>query len=392
MSQRTLADIPKDYPLFVVLLHVDMTGHSVLMARYKTGFEQVRLDFRSYAEGRVFRAGGVLFSWEGDGGTFVFWGEGDAVAGAMAALSVLSDMLLFNLQCNPFPEFVDIKLGVHRGIVTPREDPGNWAGEDLNFAGKFFKDPNGIRTGIISVTEPVFNSLNVRSRERFHWTRKFQDVSIYEFGRELLDPSIQLFVRYISANRIIDITNPEGDSVIKHYVTFVNPHPSRDLDALSLHIGSLDSEMEWKDCEVRAWESNSDQMLAVEPTDIDDPHIKTWRARFPALRPGSPPYALAYSCRWNRMFPRLKDKWESKFPGPIEVSETRVIYPPGMRPIVGSIQLSRYIDPGAVEYLSGPFTVTDKNASESKRWEVAITLTRPRPYYTHRLEWQLQDD
>jgi len=390
---RNLTDIPKDKTLNVAFLHADMSGHSHLVIRYQEKFEPVRKAFQKYVEEKASRLSGAMFSWEGDGGTFVFWGEEvDFISGAVyAALSILSEMYVFNLEHNQFPEFIDVKVGVHLGSVKTRESPGDWYGEELNFAGKFFKDPNGIRPGTVSLTKSVFNSLALRTRERFHHTREFQGIEIYEFGRELLDPNFELFVGWISSDRTIDIKNPQGDTLIKHEISIINPHPSRDLDALSLHIGSPELEMEWKNCEVKAWEKKSGQILKVEPIDVDDPYIKIWRIRFPALRPGSPPYQLAYSCCWNHMLPRKKDRWESKIPGPIEAFKIRIIFPPGQKLVEGSLLVSRFIDPGTAEYLTGMCCAIEPEKSESGRWEGWLTVMRPLPYYTYRLEWELEN-
>lgn len=167
-----MAKIPanlRDISVEYAFVSVDMSGHSLLVQKYLEKFEPVRKQLRTYSEERIKKRGGAPFSWEGDGGMAIFWGDNDFVERAVwAALSILTDMYLFNLEHNPFSEFIDVKVGVHRGNATAKKLRGDWFGTGLNDAGHFFGKE--LLPGFVKITGPVYQALNIKARERFHKT------------------------------------------------------------------------------------------------------------------------------------------------------------------------------------------------------------------------------
>lgn len=367
-----------------------MARHSTLVERYKEKFQPVREQFRKYVEERVAEFGGGTLAWEGDGGIAVFWSGADFVERAVwAGLSVISDMYLFNLRFNPFPEFVDVRVGVHRGTATAEDDPGNWYGDGLNKAGKFIKLP--LTEGRISITQPVFQSLNLRTRARFHQTGAFNRLTVYEFTREMLDPSLELLVRFIESKRFLDIQNEAGDTVIEQEIVLTNASPFFPIEELSWNLGHDESPMSWSDCNVQAWDTSTGKRIEILPIHVDDPLFKVWRFRFPPVDPGQR-YSLTYAAKWNRMFPVPGEppQWLAKIPTLIEIVEIRIACPPGFKPKPANVRLLRYVDPADKKEIKADITVVKPEESRSKKWEILLKLVRPKLFHFHELDWDVE--
>lgn len=370
-------------------LSVDLSNHTNLFEENGPRFAKVRKAFKKFATEKVNKRGGALHSWEGDGGIFAFWGGTDFTQKAvLSGLQILADMLTFNIEHNPFDQFIDLKIGIHTGNAIATKIPGDWAGNGLNQAGHFFKQC--LVPGVIVISARTYKPLSPKLKERFHRGRKVENFQTYECGRHILDPQPSVFVKFLDANRIIEILNEQGDAKVIHRAELVNTHPNRELDHLDVEFACPEQKMSWKDCEIKAWSENDNQSLNILQL-FNNPYHKRIRINIPTLMPDSEPIVIGYSLKWAGLLPKSGEYWITGIGYPTDRLSLRIIFPDCLAPEENSVRVCELSRSKPDRLIPDISTLTTADASASKHTEIEMKLIRPALYTKYQLSWHTVD-
>lgn len=386
----SLRDAPLKTQTQYAFFYADISEHSRLVEIYKDQFKKTRTAFKRYISERVRKRNGCIHSWAGDGGTAVFWGEREAEHAVFAALESLTDMSLFNLEHNPLTERIDAKFGVHLGLTSAERKPDEWYGDGINKASKFFGTIK--KSGVLQITQPVYNSLTVQLRGQFQKTRRFSRLNVFEFDRSSAYGPRKTGLRYLSAKTKVEVLNKGGDALITKRAEVQNTSPQEELRFIETNIGSAGSQMKWSDCRILAWQilrGKRKRELDIR-SKMDDPHLKAWEIEFPPLKPDDPPLELEWSCRWNKMFPRRKEHWITHISNPCDFFETRVIFPKSA--VLREEALKAFEIEGIAtrRLLCSGYRAVPPEKSDTGRWEIFQRVDNPSEGQVYRLEWSLQ--
>jgi class 3 adenylate cyclase len=363
-------------------LYVDMSGHSELVERYSQQFAPVRIELRKLFEQKVKEYRGFCHPWQGDGGIAVFW-QGDRFAqdATLAGLSVLIDMYKFHVEFNDFPEFIDVKVGVHMGPATATENAGDWLGEGFNEAGHFFGSSH-MHTGSLRITSPVQKNLRMKLRQIFREAGEFKKHNIFSSDRHFLDPRTNRTVQYIKSSRVLDIQNEDGDTFIQQRVCFANVS-TVPISSIEIPVSSS-TPLPRKVPDISAYIQDSGSVLPTSIRESDFGRV-SWNIEFPSLVPGKL-LELNYSVNWPKMFPNKKENWISSVPYPCDEICNKVILPKGLRPRADTVKVVEQEHTRSYIHLDR-HELIDANDSVSGRWEIEMKLAAPTAPRNYRLEW-----
>lgn len=106
------------------LLSIDAAGHGELARLFELDAFMSFLDaYHRHVQDVVSRYGGEEWQWAGDGGLFVFLGEGCHRAAAMAGMMIVNTWRLFeyDAMCNPLQISMSLRLAASAGPMRYRE-------------------------------------------------------------------------------------------------------------------------------------------------------------------------------------------------------------------------------------------------------------------------------
>lgn len=147
---------------------IDIVASSELIrTNVKEDVEVTMARLRTYIYGHVEKMNGRIWSWYGDGGMAVFFGEDCIARCTLSMMRLLAYLPVFNIAQNELRAETDIRLrvGQHYGTAVYQHDISRIASPDLRFAMEMEKhraDPNSL-----AISDTVFQNLRQEIRSAF---------------------------------------------------------------------------------------------------------------------------------------------------------------------------------------------------------------------------------
>jgi hypothetical protein len=167
----------------LALLQIDIVDHSGIVAT-NTDKLSIKVTFAEAIKRIAVAHRGKLFSWGGDGGSFMFLTGGNGFNELVnAALEMLEGMPELNkkiIRDTGLKKPLQVRLSCHAGIATYRDSPGEISG---NFINLFLKHERSVGSpDTVCITEAVHQQLNAMLQDRFRWKKRSVEMgcAIYE--------------------------------------------------------------------------------------------------------------------------------------------------------------------------------------------------------------------
>ncbi|MCK4796871.1 MAG: adenylate/guanylate cyclase domain-containing protein [Spirochaetes bacterium] len=162
----------KEYP--IVIASIDICANSELVKKYKPSImEKVYYQLWEYLKNKNRIYNGRIWSWAGDGGILAFRGEDGTSCAVNCCLEILLSLPVFNSSPNtPIQDEIKLRIGMDVGNVKFFNNTGRIVSDVINYAAHLEKKgthPNGL-----SVSEEVFNELNLSIKKMFRKKIKFE--------------------------------------------------------------------------------------------------------------------------------------------------------------------------------------------------------------------------
>ncbi|MFW6138066.1 MAG: hypothetical protein ACOC7U_02720 [Spirochaetota bacterium] len=126
------------------------------------------------------RFNGSVWSWQGDGGLVVFYGQRFIRNSICFGFELLGLLPTFNINESGLSKQVHLRIGIDKGMAPYREDKGSIVSSSINTAAhleKYFTADN-----TISITERVYSSLQPRQKMFFKNTGEMEGQAIYRYS------------------------------------------------------------------------------------------------------------------------------------------------------------------------------------------------------------------
>lgn len=161
-------------------LEVDVVDHSRISrdnARLKV--EETFGALKDCVEERVRICEGQVWSWEGDGGLCVFFGDDQPIAefGVECALEIIKGLGEFNETNNSLNQEIKVRIALHRGTARYLDERGNIHSSAINFVAHLERERTYPNT--ISISRDVYYELRDDLRSLFRSAGQFEEKEIF---------------------------------------------------------------------------------------------------------------------------------------------------------------------------------------------------------------------
>lgn len=164
---------------------IDMVLSSELVQNnLKQDIDITMARLRNYVYSHVEQENGRMWSWFGDGGMAVFFGEETINHAMVAMIRILSFLPIFNIAHSELHADSDIRLriGLHYGKAVYQQDSSRILSPDMNLAMEVEK--NCARPNTIAITETLHRSLKLEVRARLAQISDYKNMQIYLYTPE----------------------------------------------------------------------------------------------------------------------------------------------------------------------------------------------------------------
>ena len=144
-----------------------VSSSNLIKTNIKEDVEVTMSRLRKYIYDYVEHRNGRIWSWYGDGGIAVFYGENSISESVIAMIQILSFLPIFNISQNELRPETDVKLriGMHYGTAVYKHDISKIISPDLKLAMDVEK--NCATPNSIALTGTVFQSMRGEIRQVF---------------------------------------------------------------------------------------------------------------------------------------------------------------------------------------------------------------------------------
>ena len=216
--------------LQVLVLSLDIVGHSDLVKKYPNKAHQVLSGFRDLVERSIAEFQGAIWHWAGDGAIAAFWGERHIDRGTLAGIRTLQNLSLFNLDIDQNGlQPIEVRIGGNAGEVNYSRPEGKISSVVINEAAKL--EAGRTRAAEFTIFESVFYRLDSRIKTVFKKVSDgFRGQRVFSYAGEkrqerltdvaideILNNSIQIVSNVISACNGIQSTAIERTVVAGIY-------------------------------------------------------------------------------------------------------------------------------------------------------------------------------
>ena len=147
---------------------IDIVGSSELIrTNVKDDVEITMARLRTFIYGHVEKMNGRVWSWYGDGGMAVFFGEDSVARCVLSTMRLLVYLPVFNIAQNELRPETDIRLrvGSHHGTAVYQRDISKVVSPDLRFAMDMEK--NRAEPNSLAISDTIFQNLRQEIRSAF---------------------------------------------------------------------------------------------------------------------------------------------------------------------------------------------------------------------------------
>jgi class 3 adenylate cyclase len=166
-------------------LSIDIADHNILVRKHRNNSDKVQQlinSFRLLVREEAARHEGEIFSWAGDGGTLIFWGDGHQSRAILAGLHMLREVALIHLDetKNPLLEPIHVRLAANEALIVFQLPTTAISSEDLNLAVHLqekFTSP-----GEFCITDTLLGGASQNLSSFFIFKGRFEGKPIYYYS------------------------------------------------------------------------------------------------------------------------------------------------------------------------------------------------------------------
>ncbi|HOV14943.1 MAG TPA: hypothetical protein PK771_11705 [Spirochaetota bacterium] len=157
---------------------VDICGNSKLVRKYESSkIKDTYNNFKKLVCSIVEYRGGRIWSWEGDGGLFVFHIDDFVKDTILASIEIMSSMILFNATANFIGEDITIRIGINAGPAEYKSDTSLIISDAIELTKKVEKKHTKPKT--ISITKHTAVHIDASIRNYFNNT-EIEGMDLYQ--------------------------------------------------------------------------------------------------------------------------------------------------------------------------------------------------------------------
>lgn len=172
-----------------VFLRLDIVSHSKIVENNPKDKVSNTLDkFENWVEGYVAKSGGQLWTWHGDGGLAAFFASDGVEKSVTCAFSIIKELSSFNSFESEITDKIKVRIAVHLGDVTYKEQRGRIHSSDINFVSHM--EEEYCSSNDICISRTVYTELSEIARQQFKGIGLFQGVQLYSKEGQIRDKAL----------------------------------------------------------------------------------------------------------------------------------------------------------------------------------------------------------
>ncbi len=172
---------------FLTCVSIDIVDSSKIVHTCKRELvEKTFNNFRSYVFRRIQKYNGRIWEWLGDGGMAVFHDREGISDAVLSSIDILINIILFNSMMNFIPQKISIRIGIHCGLLTYKDNFADITGDAKKQALIIEKDytyPNEM-----TVSGAVMTDLEQNIKKNFYANKKTKLGQLYKFQYSIGSP------------------------------------------------------------------------------------------------------------------------------------------------------------------------------------------------------------
>jgi|GEM_PF-5815668 len=172
-----------------IFLKLDIVGHSKIVENNPLDKASNTLNnFENWVEGYVSRYGGRLWTWQGDGGLAAFFASDGVEKSVKCAFCVIDELDSFNKFKSEIKDQIKVRIALHLGDVTYREQTGRIHSTDINFVSHMEEEYSSCDD--ICISRAVYTQLSEIGRQLFKGIGSFHGVQLYSKEGRIRDKAV----------------------------------------------------------------------------------------------------------------------------------------------------------------------------------------------------------